>query len=271
MRTTIPLESWGVQVKTSRKLLPAPVPNPLAVLATAAAMLAVQLFLCAQPVAAQTAAASPASTTVPGPAHKAHHPHTRPSASPPLTPPVATTFAPIPAPAPAPPLWPANDLAAQASVVWDSRGLRIDAQNSSLQQILNDFSTATGTKVEGMATDERVFGVFGPGQARDVLSQLLQGSGYNILMIGDQGQGTPRQIVLSARHAGDAQPAPAGNPSSSDDDADTEEPQQPPQAAPAPFRPGFPPRTPQQINAQEQQRQQQQQQQQQQQNNNPPN
>ena len=177
------------------------------------------------------------------------------------------------------PDWPANDRPAEASVVWDSHGLRIDAENSSLEQILRDFSTATGAKVDGMAADERVFGSYGPGQARDVLSQLLQGSGYNVIMIGDQGQGAPRQIVLSMRQAGGAQPA-ANNPANSnDDDADTEEPP-PPQAGPVPFHPGFPPggplRTPQQINMQEQQmreqmmRQQQLQQQQPQPPNNPP-
>jgi len=93
-----------------------------------------------------------------------------------------------------------------------------------------------------MATDERVFGVFGPGQARDVLSQLLLGSGYNVLMIGDQGQGTPREIVLTVRTTGGAQPAPASAPS--EDDADEEQPQQP-QVPPPPFRTGFPPRGPQ--------------------------
>jgi hypothetical protein len=145
-------------------------------------------------------------------------------------------------------------------------------------QIMQDFSIATGAKVDGLGADERVFGSYGPGQARDVLSQLLQGSGYNVIMIGDHGQGAPRQIVLSARQASGAQPAATNNPASNDDDADVDEPPQPQQAVPQPFRPGFPPggpmRTPPQINMQEQQlreqqmRQQQMQQQQMQQPNN---
>jgi hypothetical protein len=208
------------------------------------------------------------------PAHRALHAHTRPGAAHPLPPPAPAAPALATPPAPEPPHWPANDSPAQASVVWDSQGLRIDAENSSLQQILKDFSTATGAQVDGMAADERVFGSYGPGQARDVLSQLLQGSGYNVIMIGDQGQGAPRQIVLSVRSAAGAQPASAANPASSnDDDAEAEEPPQPPQppqGVPAPpFRPGFPPgglqRTPQQINMQEQQMRMQQMQQQQQQ------
>jgi hypothetical protein len=128
-----------------------------------------------------------------------------------------------------------------ASVTWDSQGLSIQAANSSLQQILDDFAAATGAKVEGLGTDQRVFGAYGPGLARDVLSQLLQGSGYNVLMIGDQGQGAPRQIVLTPRQAGDAQPAKANQPNPTDDDADVEE---PPQPSPAPNRPGFNPGAP---------------------------
>jgi hypothetical protein len=158
--------------------------------------------------------------------------------------------------------------------MWDSQGLRIDAANSSLQQILKDVSTATGAKVDGLTADERVFGAYGPGQARDVLSQLLQGSGYNVIMIGDQGQGTPRQILLSPRPhqpAGNkaaARPAPTNN----DDEPEVEDP--PPTPDPvAPARPnlppGAPPRSPQQIMQEMQQRQQQMQQQQPQPPNNP--
>jgi hypothetical protein len=150
-------------------------------------------------------------------------------------------------------------------VVWDSQGLRIDAANSSLQQILKDVSTATGAKVDGLTTDERVFGAYGPGQARDVLSQLLQGSGYNVIMIGDQGQGTPRQVLLSPRQAasnqGAAHPAPTN---SNDDENDVED--QPATPDPAPpvrpnFPPGAPPRSPQQIMQEMQERQRMQQQQ----------
>jgi hypothetical protein len=164
------------------------------------------------------------------------------------------------------PDWPANDSPVAASVVWDSQGLRIDAKNSSLMQILKDFSTASGAKVDGLATDERIFGSYGPGQARDVLSQLLQGSGYNVLMIGDQGQGAPRQIVLSSRTTGSAQPAAVNTSASDEEDTETEEPQPAPPVAAPPFRPGFQPggpmRAPQQMTIQEQQARQQQMQQQ---------
>jgi hypothetical protein len=161
-------------------------------------------------------------------------------------------------------------------VTWDSQGLKIDATNASLHQILNDVSTATGTKVEGFVADERVFGEYGPGQARDILSQLLHGSGYNVLMIGDQGEGTPRQVVLSPRKAGGA-PASANHPSQDTQDDDVpEQPeveeQPPPQQPLINGRPPMPPqgppgapRTPQQVLQELQQRQQEMQQQQQQQ------
>jgi hypothetical protein len=132
---------------------------------------------------------------------------------------------------------------------------------------LKDVSTATGAEVEGMAADQRVFGKYGPGAARDVLSQLLQGTGYNVLMIGDQGQGTPRQIVLSTPTSAGAHPganASAAQAAAGDDDTDADDQPQPPPAV-MPTHPGFapggPPRSPLQIQMQQQQLQRQQQQQ----------
>ena len=119
-------------------------------------------------------------------------------------------------------------------------------------------------RVQGLTGDERIFGVYGPGLARDVLSQLLQGSGYNVLMVGDQGQGAPRQILLSSRNAANALAANKSNANSDDDSADNdaeEQPQPQPQAPPTNFRPAFgpgaSPRSPQQIMQDMQQRQQQ--------------
>jgi hypothetical protein len=133
------------------------------------------------------------------------------------------------------PHWPANDKPAPAHIVWDSHGLRIEAANASLSEILSEVSTITGAHVDGFATDARVYGQYGPAPAREVLSQLLDGTGYNVMMIGDLGQGAPRQIVLSTRSASSAIPA-AHTASNADDDADVEEPAQ---AQPQPF-PGAP-------------------------------
>ncbi len=154
--------------------------------------------------------------------------------------------------APPAPQWPVNDPPSQASVVWGARGLSIDAKNSSLQEILKEISARTGTKIEGMAKDERVFGVYGPGQPRDVLSQLLEGSGYNVLMVGNGEDGAPRQIDLSARPEGGTQPNAPVSP------GDMYQPPIAPYEPPQPIgRPNEPPRTPQQILQEMQQRQQQ--------------
>ena len=86
-----------------------------------------------------------------------------------------------------------------AKVSWDNRGLEIEASNSSLNQILLQVAGDTGAKLEGLKQDQRVFGNYGPGPASEVLWKLLDGSGYNVLMIGGPGTDTPLEIVLSVR------------------------------------------------------------------------
>jgi hypothetical protein len=231
--------------------------------ATIAALIAAAALTWAQTPAAPSPA--PASAAAKKPIHSQKHAQ----AHVPVTPEPAAPAPDVTPPVPETPKWPAFDHPADASVVWDSRGLTIGAANSSLQQILKDVSAATGVKVEGMNSDERVFGAYGPGQARDVLAQLLQGSGYNVIMIGDQGQGTPRQLLLSARASANNPRAAARNPANDNngggDEDDTDEvpvtQEDPPVRN---FPPGQPPRTPQQIMQEMQQRQQQMQQQQQQ-------
>lgn len=192
-------------------------------------------------------------------------------------------------PPPPMPHWPVNDKPNPPSVVWDASGLRINASNSSLQQILTEVSTDTGTKVVGNVPDQRVFGSYGPGLASDVLLQLLQGSGYNVLLAGDLGHGAPSQIVLTPRRGGSANPSAGANsqqqqmqPQDQDDndnvDQQPEQPEQPEETVPAippnppqPNQgqpgtgPNGPMRTPQEIMQEMQQRQLMQQQQMQQQ------
>ena len=191
---------------------------------------------------------------------------------------------PVVPPPPPPPNWPVLDRPNNATVTWDSRGLHIEASNSSLQQILREVAVNTGAKIEGLGQDQRVYGSYGPGQARDVLYQLLQGSGYNIVLAGDLGQGTPRQIFLSPRHGAANAPAVTNAPAQDNNEEDVpedvvEEPPQPPpppqpqgndqpganpngpNPPPGAFTPSGPIRTPQQVMEEMQQRQQQQEQQ----------
>jgi hypothetical protein len=164
--------------------------------------------------------------------------------------------APAAPPAPPKPQWPVNDPPQQASVGWSAQGLSIEAKNSSLQQILHDIAAQTGVKIEGMDKDERVFGVYGPGQARDVLSELLEGTDYNVLMVGAGEHGAPQQIVLSAKPAGGTQPNAPVPPGEAYEPpmAPYEPPQPVPQQQPQ-MPPNQAPRTPQQILQEMQQRQ----------------
>ena len=157
----------------------------------------------AQTQAAQVGAAK--STTA---AKSEHHRKRASAAHAKPTPATAEAAPPAAPPEPEIPKWPAFDRPTEATVVWDSHGLRIDAANSSLVQILKEVSTVTGVKMEGLNADQRVFGDYGPGQARDVLSQLLLGSGYNVIMIGDQGQGIPREVRFSPRQVEAPRPLP---------------------------------------------------------------
>jgi hypothetical protein len=129
-----------------------------------------------------------------------------------------------------------NDPPAQPAVTWDAQGLSIQAANASLRQILDDVTTRTGTQLEGLNKDERVFGTYGPGPAKDVLSQLLHGTSYNVLMLGDVGQGAPRQIVLSARNANAAAGSRASQPNPSQAE-DEDQPDQAEEPQPQPIQP----------------------------------
>jgi len=268
MRSLVPQQPESPNCASARKgchalvrRWPCAIAHPLpALLAASAAFLAAK-FLFGVALAAQTPAP-------PAPTQATAHPHKKPPAA---------KLAAQPAPAPAPtapqiPNWPANNKPAEASVVWDSHGLFIQASNSSLDQILRDVSLKTGAKVEGMSADERVFGTYGPGPARDVLTELLEGSGYNILLVGDLGQGTPRRIVLSGRPV-TAQPSGQSTPAENEGDQDEQlmaAPEAPPVGASQPEPPGtvpippVPARTPQQMLEERQQQLRQMQQQQQQ-------
>ena len=219
----------------------------------------------AQPVFAQAdAAKAPAKVAKKSAAH--NRKHGKPTAA--VEPQKATAAQPAPVLEAPKPDWPANNKPSPAAITWNASGLRIEASNSSVQQILKEVATLTGATVEGIDQDQRVFGVYGPGPAREVLGRLFDGSGYNMLLIGDQGQGTPRQILLTSRDGKSAVKAPKGSSEDEEDDVeqDDQQQEQPPQPPQPPlvrtFSPQGPggngPHTPQQMLQEMQQRQQQQ-------------
>ena len=218
----------------------------LMALAASVILLGTQAILAAMPAPQQT------------PTHRASVPAHRPlrlhrraraarhSALPAQAAHPAALLPPVPA-QPKPPDWPANNPPRPASVVLNSHGLRIEADNSSLKQILNDVSDTTGAKIEGLSSDERIFGSYGPGQVRDVLSQLLDGSGYNVMIIGSQDRATPLRIVLSDPSKGNASPEPSNPVRSRNEDPGAEQPPQPQPLIRNGFGSGTPPRTPQEM------------------------
>jgi hypothetical protein len=147
----------------------------------------------------------------------------------------------------------------RAQVHVGDSGLTVQADNSNLSQVLRDISSATGMKVEGIGHDERIFGNYGPGAPRDVLTSLLYGAGYNVLMIGEIADGAPRQLILSQRKGGSTPGAAAATTSTEEDDTEPDPGEgQDIEAAPVPTQavpilqkpdatPGSEVRTPQQL------------------------
>ena len=181
----------------------------------------------AQPAAAQPAPSTPAAPPAPA----------APSA------PVATDVAPSLLQQPA----------QEAKIVFDNNRLSIHDENSSLAGILHQVASSSGMKVEGLGGDERVFGTFGPGAPRDVIADLLNGTAYNVALIGDLDNGAPRELILTPATHGAA--APAAAPQANSDDANDQESQEVPPTPPpdvpqppttqTPGTPGV--RTPQQL------------------------
>lgn len=79
-------------------------------------------------------------------------------------------------------------------------------------------------KISGLHPNagQRVFGKYGPGAPREVLSDLLNGSGFNVVMLGVTPTGTPRELSLSARAGGPSRPS--ARPSEADQDIENEPP-----------------------------------------------
>ena len=94
-----------------------------------------------------------------------------------------------------------SDQATQPAAVTLSDGkLTVEANNSNLTQILRDLANISGMTISGLRNGPRIFGVYGPGNSRDVLTELLLGTGYNFIMVGSTVDGTPRELLLTAEN-----------------------------------------------------------------------
>ena len=177
--------------------------------------------------------------------------NTQAPAAPQPSAPVSSATPPAPqAPAAASSGLPASMLeepAKPAQIEFAQDTLSIHADNSSLDQILHSLETQSGMKVDGLGHDERVFGSFGPGSPREVLSDLLNGTSYNILMVGDQSNGAPSRLILTPVNTAQAPEAstparPSPQPANEDNGGENGN-LEPGSPFPGP-RPGFPPPQP---------------------------
>jgi hypothetical protein len=118
--------------------------------------------------------------------------------------------------------------------VFANGNLAIRADNSSLAAILQQVASNSGMKIEGLGSDERVFGNFGPGAPRDVLADLLVGTAYNQVLLGDLSNGAPRELILSPARGGAtvSSPAPQATANANADDNEPEAVEAPPPPPP---------------------------------------
>ena len=123
------------------------------------------------------------------------------------------TLATVPTPtvtsAPAAPLTLAQLPSTPPQVSYQGGMLTIVAENASLGDILREVHRSTGAAIEvpGSA-NERVVAKIGPGPARDVLAELLNGSAFNYVMIGSATDPTTlASVMLTTKSGGGAQSA----------------------------------------------------------------
>jgi hypothetical protein len=112
--------------------------------------------------------------------------------------------------------------------------LTIVAPNSTLADILRAVRKQTGAEIEVPAAPERVVTHLGPGPARDVLADLLNGSRFNYVLMGSPGNDAIlTRVVLVAKSGQDngnpPPPAPDGQPGATQA-ANAPAPEQDPQA-----------------------------------------
>ena len=125
-----------------------------------------------------------------------------------------------------------------AQVSFQGGLLTISAQNSTLGEILRDVRKLTGAAIEippGPAANERVVTNLGPGEPRDVLAGLLNGSSFNYVMLGSSSDpAAVASVLLIAKASASRENENVANVASDSDNKGNFPP--PPQ----PFTPPFP-------------------------------
>jgi len=91
------------------------------------------------------------------------------------------------------------------NVSWDGKQLTIDADNSTLSDVLVAVRVRTGASIDmpDTAVGERVFVHLGPAPVRDVISSLLYGTDFDyVIQSSDTDDDALRSVVLTQRGKG---------------------------------------------------------------------
>jgi hypothetical protein len=216
-----------------------------------ALLLAAVLSMPAHESAAQSVRPSPSVPAKAELQQKAHA-HGKKAAS---DPPVPQTPAPPPTLEQTPPTPP--------EVTYTNGQLTIIAQNATLSQVLRSVQLQTGASIEmpSGASSERMVGQLGPGLPRDVLNALLNGSKFNYIILGVNGNpGAVQKVILTTQRAASpvntARNNSAPPPEEPQDEENFVEPEphpQPPAPSTPPIhrRPNMPGRMPDALNQQQ--------------------
>lgn len=111
-------------------------------------------------------------------------------------------------------------------VTYENGQLTIVAPNSTLGDILRAVHKQTGADIDVPDARERVATTIGPGPAQEVMSELLNGSRFNYILLGSPQDPTAlTRVVLVARSPSDManHPAPAPEPQAVDQSANTDQ------------------------------------------------
>lgn len=114
----------------------------------------------------------------------------------------------MPPPPPPPPPTPEQMPAQPPEVSYAGGLLTINAPNSTMNDVLAAVRRVTGATIEKlpMGGTDRVVAHLGPGQPKDVLSALFNGSRYDYIILGPMGQpGAVQRVILTARSNAPAQ------------------------------------------------------------------
>jgi hypothetical protein len=105
------------------------------------------------------------------------------------------------------PLTPSQRPPKRAQITYTDGALSVSADNASLNQILRQIASDTGMKITGGVRDERVFGQYGPDNPAQILAQLLDGTGSNMILVSRDGN-EPSELILTPRQGGPSPPNP---------------------------------------------------------------